>query len=100
MVLQLVKCKRSPVKSSPVGLGACVLLSLPCPFPQLMGIALTPLSREPELFLLGTQVAFCGHHAYIGNTLYKPILQLRKLFVIVTLGPDREMAHNEYFLNE
>lgn len=69
--------------------------------PAADSITLTPSSREPDPFLLGTQVAFCGHHLYIGDKLYEqPILQLRKPFMIVTLGPGREMAHSEYFLNE
>ena len=46
-------------------------------------------------------MALCGHHAYIGNELYNHLtVQLRKLFMAITLVSGREWAHSEYLLNE
>lgn len=96
---QLIKWE--PVKSSPAGFRICVLSSVPSSLQQLEGMTLTLSSRELDPFVLGTQVALCGRHAYIGDKLYNQLMvRLRKLFVAVTLGSGREWAHNEYILNE
>ena len=60
-----------------------------------------PLVLRARPLCLENSGALYGCHAYTGNELYNQLtVQLRKLFVAITLESGREWAHNEYLLNE